>query len=83
MNKKKKPQIKKSDIESIELTVHVATGNLIWKKFDNWDDLAEFANATLRDPEKICEIISPKRNKQVSEQVGFYDTDVDDDDGDW
>ncbi len=81
MNKKRKPQIKKSNIKSIEITLHVSTGNLIWKKFDNLEDALEFVNTTARNSEKIREIISPKRGpKKVGEQMGFYNTDDDDDD---
>ena len=70
-------------IKKIELSLEVATGNLIYKTFDNLDDLVKFLNETARDPEKIREIISPKkRSGKVSEQMGFYDTEEDDDD-DW
>ena len=70
-------------IRKIELSLEVATGNLIYKTFDNLDDLVKFLNETARDPEKIREIISPKkRSGKVSEQMGFYDTEEDDDD-DW
>ena len=68
-------------IKKIELSLEVATGNLIYKTFDNLDDLVKFLNETARDPEKIREIISPKkRSGKVSEQMGFYDTEEDDDD---
>ena len=70
-------------IKKIELSLEVATGNLICKTFDNLDDLVKFLNETARDPEKIREIISPrKRSGKVSEQMGFYDTEEDDDDDD-
>ena len=70
-------------IKKIELSLEVATGNLIYKTFDNLDDLVKFLNETARDPEKIREIISPrKRSGKVSEQMGFYDTEEDDDDDD-
>jgi len=70
-------------IRKIELSLEVATGNLIYKTFDNLDDLVKFLNETARNPEKIREIISPKkRSGKVSEQMGFYDTEEDDDD-DW
>ena len=70
-------------IKKIELSLEVATGNLIYKTFDNLDDLVKFLNETARNPEKIREIISPKkRSGKVSEQMGFYDTEEDDDD-DW
>ena len=68
-------------IKKIELSLEVATGNLIYKTFDNLDDLVKFLNETARNPEKIREIISPKkRSGKVSEQMGFYDTEEDDDD---
>ena len=68
-------------IRKIELSLEVATGNLIYKTFDNLDDLVKFLNETARNPEKIREIISPKkRSGKVSEQMGFYDTEEDDDD---
>ena len=70
-------------IKKIELSLEVATGNLIYKTFDNLDDLVKFLNETARDPEKIREIISPKkRSGKVGEQMGFYDTEEDNDD-DW
>ena len=70
-------------IKKIELSLEVATGNLIYKTFDNLDDLVKFLNETARNPEKIREIISPKkRSGKVSEQMGFYDTEEDDDDDD-
>jgi hypothetical protein len=43
--------------------------------------MLDFINQIARDPEKIREIISPKkRSGKASEQMGFYDTEEDDDD---
>lgn len=81
MTNKKKPSTKKHKV-TYEITAEIVTGNLIHRKFDNPEDLLEFVNKTLRDPEKILEIITPKRGKRkIGEQMGLYETE--DDDEDW
>jgi len=78
-NKKSSPEHLK--IKQYEITFHVETGNLIYKTFDNLEEMLDFINQTARDPDKIRQIISPKkRSGKISEQMGFYDTEDDDDD---
>ena len=68
-------------ISQYAVTFEIKTGNLIYKTFNDLEDMLDFINQTARDPEKIREIISPKkRSGKVSEQMGFYDTEEDDDD---
>lgn len=74
--------VKRQKIMSYEITAEIETGNLIHRKFDTPEELIEFVNKTLRDPEKILEIISPKRGRRkIGEQVGLYETE--DDDEEW
>ncbi|MCC6300328.1 MAG: hypothetical protein IT314_13620 [Anaerolineales bacterium] len=77
-----KPLPKQLMISNFEVTFEVETGNLIHKTFQDLEELLDFINQTARNPEKIREIISPKkRGKKIGEQIGFYDTE--DDDEDW
>ena len=75
-----RPLPAKLNLRQYEITFEVETGNLIHKTFNDLEDMLDFINTTARNPEKIREIISPKRNKKISEQTGFYDANVDDDD---
>lgn len=69
-------------ITRFEIAMEVETGNLIYKVFDNLEEMLDFINQTARDSEKIRDIISPKKRvKKTGEQAGFYD--IEDDDDDW
>jgi hypothetical protein len=68
-------------INNFEITLEVETGNLIHRKFKDLEELLDFINQNITDPAKILEEISPKPSKrQIGEQMGFYDTDEDDED---
>ena len=76
-----RPLPSKLKIRQFEVTLEVETGNLIHQKFNDLEDMLDFVNQTARDPERIREIISPKRNsRRIGEQMGFYNTEEDDDD---
>ncbi len=76
-----KPLPKQLKISNFEVTFEVETGNLIHKTFQDIEEMLDFINQTARDPDKIRQIISPmKRQGKLSEQMGFYDTENDDDD---
>lgn len=81
MSRKQLSPPKRPKINRFEITLHVESGNLIYKKFDNLEEMLDFINQTASDPEKIREIISPKkRSGKVGEQIGFYSAEDDDDD---
>ncbi len=68
-------------INNFEITLEVETGNLIYRKFKDLEELLDFINQNVTDPAKILEEISPKPTKrQIDEQMGFYDADEDDED---
>lgn len=68
-------------INNFEITLEVETGNLIYRKFKDLEELLDFINQNATDPAKILDEISPKSSrKQIGEQMGFYETDEDDDD---
>jgi len=76
-----KPLPKQLKISNFEVTFEVETGNLIHKAFQDIEEMLDFINQTARDPDKIRQIISPKkRSGKISEQMGFYDTEDDNDD---
>ena len=62
---KKKPSPKLPKIKEFEITLEIESGNLIHRKFDNWEDLAAFAKEYTNNPQKILEEITPKRNKKI------------------
>lgn len=67
-------------INNFEITLEIETGNLIYRKFKDLEELLDFINQNVTDPTKIINEISPKPNKrQIGEQIGFYETDEDDD----
>jgi len=72
MSSPKQPKIKR-----FEITLEIETGNLIHRKFDNWEDLAAFAKEYANNPQKILDEITPKRNKKIGEQSSFYDVEDD------
>jgi hypothetical protein len=79
-----KPLHKYHEIKRFEITLHVESGNLIHRTFNNLEELLEFINNDAQDSSKIREIISPKkRKKQIGEQLGFYSTDESADNEDW
>ena len=63
-----------------EITLEIETGNLIHRKFDNLEDLAKFVKECANNPQWILKEITPKRNKKISEQPSFYDTEEDEED---
>ncbi|MBV6394934.1 MAG: hypothetical protein HFACDABA_00505 [Anaerolineales bacterium] len=68
-------------INNFEITLEVETGNLIYRKFKDLEELLDFINQNVTDPAKILEEISPKPTiRQIGEQIGFYDIDEDDED---
>lgn len=75
-----KPLPKNLRLRRLEVTLEVETGNLIHKVFNDAEEMQEFINQTAYNSEKILEIISPKRNKKkLSEQMGLYDVEEDED----
>lgn len=50
-------------IIGFEITLEIETGNLIHKKFDTLEELAEFAKEYASSPTNILDAISPKPNK--------------------
>lgn len=65
-------------INNFEITFEIETGNLIYRKFKDLEELLEFISENANNPTKILEQISPKQNKkQIGEQMGFYDTEED------
>jgi hypothetical protein len=66
---------------SFELTLEIETGNLIYRKFNDLEELIEFIKEDANDPRWILEEITPKRNKKIEEQAGFYE--VEEDEEDW
>ncbi len=77
-----KPLPKNIKISQFEITFELETGNLIHKAFTDLEELVEFINETARDSGKIREIISPKKRKgKISEEMGLYE--IEDDDDDW
>lgn len=68
-----KPLPRQLKINQFEVTFQVETGNLIHKAFKDLEEMLDFINQTAHDPEKIREIISPKkRSRKISEQIEFY-----------
>ena len=68
-------------INNFEITLEVETGNLIYRKFQDLEELMDFINQNVTDPAKILEEISPKPTKrQIGEQLEFYEADEDDED---
>jgi len=75
-----KPLPANPKITNFEITFEIETGNLIYRKFNDLEELLEFINDNASNPEKIIEEITPKQNrKQTEEQAGFYDVDDEDD----
>jgi hypothetical protein len=81
MTKKSTPSPKQPKIKRFEITLEIESGNLIHREFDNWDDLAKFAEEYADNPQKILDEITPKRNKKIGEQAGFHE--VGEDEEDW
>jgi len=51
-------------INTFEITLEVETGNLIYRKFKDLEELLDFINKDVTDPAKIFEEISPKPTKR-------------------
>ena len=66
MTPKKKTSSKQSKIKQIEITLEIETGNLIYRKFNNKEDLLNFVNEYAQNPAKIRELISPKNLSKIS-----------------
>jgi len=76
-----KPLPANPKINNFEITLEIETGNLIYRKFNDLEELLEFINENTNNPEKIIEEISPKqRKRKIGEQASFYDIDEDEDD---
>jgi hypothetical protein len=67
------PLPKHPKIANYEITLEIETGNLIYKKFDDIEELLEFINDYAGDPNKIYNAIKPKNKRNVGEQMSFYD----------
>ena len=67
MTRKKKSPPKEPKIKQIEITLEIETGNLIYRKFDNKEDLLSFVNEYAKNPAKIREVISPKKRAKKLE----------------
>ncbi len=68
-------------INRFEITFEIETGNLIYRKFNDLEELLEFINQNAQNPDRILDEISPKQSgKKTGEQASFYDTDEDDED---
>ncbi|MCC7187188.1 MAG: hypothetical protein IT312_00485 [Anaerolineales bacterium] len=68
-------------INSFEITFEIETGNLIYRKFNDLEELLEFINQNAQNPDKILDEISPKQSgRKTGEQSSFYDTEEDDED---
>jgi hypothetical protein len=69
-----KPLPANPKISNFEITLEIETGNLIYKKFNDLEELLDFITENTQNPQKILDEISPKvSNKKVQEQMGFYD----------
>lgn len=65
-------------ISNFEITLEIETGNLIYRKFDDMEELLEFINEYTGSPDKIFNDIKPKNKRRVGEQMSFYDTEAKD-----
>jgi len=75
------PLPKNPKVSNFEITLEIETGNLIYKNFNDLEELLDFIQNNAQNPDKIRELISPKkRTKKIEEQAGFYSTENDDDD---
>lgn len=76
-----KPLPANPKINNFEITLEIETGNLIYRKFNDLEELLDFINENTQNPQKILEEISPKESKKkIAEQMGFYDTEEDGED---
>ena len=65
---KKKTLSKQPIVQKFEITLEIETGNLIYRKFDNKEDVLKFLNEYTKNPKKVLEEISPKkRAKKIRE----------------
>ncbi|MEP7134672.1 MAG: hypothetical protein ABI904_07040 [Chloroflexota bacterium] len=72
------PIPKHPKISNYEITLEIETGNLIYRKFDDMEELLEFINEYTGNPDKIYDDIKPKNKGRVGEQMSFYDTETKD-----
>jgi len=80
LDKLLKPLPNNPKIEKFEITLEIETGNLIYKRFTDIEELLEFINNNAKNPGGILEVITPKKRKHISEQIGFYQIE---DDEEW
>lgn len=74
-----KPLPANPKINNFEITLEIESGNLIYRKFNDLEELLDFINENTQDPQKIVNEITPKQNsKKIGEQMEFYHTDEDD-----
>lgn len=57
------PLSNSSPIKRYEISLHVETGNVIYEKFDNVEDLLQFIHEYAHDSAKILERITPKKRR--------------------
>jgi len=72
------PIPKHPKISNFEITLEIETGNLIYRKFDDMEELLEFINEYTGSPDKIYYDIKPKNKRRVGEQMSFYDAEAKD-----
>ncbi len=65
---------------SFEITLEIETGNLIYRKFNDLEELIEFIKEDAHNPQWILEQITPKRNRKIGEQSSFYEAEEDEED---
>jgi hypothetical protein len=81
MTEKRTPAELQPKIKRFGITLHIDSGNLIYREFDNLAELAEFAMEYTNNHQKILEEITPKPNKkQIGDQPAFYEVHEDDED---
>ncbi|HLG28060.1 MAG TPA: hypothetical protein VI423_09775 [Paenisporosarcina sp.] len=74
-----KPLPANPKINNFEITLEIESGNLIYRKFNDLEELLDFINENTQDPQKIVNEITPKKSsKKIGEQMEFYHTDEDD-----
>lgn len=75
-----KPLPANPKIRNYEITLEIETGNLIYRKFNDFEELVEFIKEDANNPQKILEQITPKRNRKIEEQASFYEAEEDEED---
>lgn len=75
-----KPLPANPQTRSFEITLEIETGNLIYRKFNDLEELIEFIKDDANNPQWILEQITPKRNRKIGEQASFYEAEEDEED---